>query len=294
MAGISSKAAGKTENKKKYDGYELNSDFDINIYESFYRSHDPQLGRFWQLDPKPNEEMSLYSAMSNNPILYSDPMGDTSLYYNNQGVQIGAVNRGNGVTAVEVGDKMAGFVGLAANAINGNKDLNDKQVAALDGLLQTTGVAYDASSFGKFYDDNQSIPATKIGNENTKDLKNISFNDKPITPKAEVYGDLTLKNGVVTVSHNKPTSTGEFTSGVFGDSQIGEIHTHPIAEDGKLKYDYKVGGVNSGGGGGSMHAGPSPDDYANSSFEKYRSVVVDSKNIYLYKQGQPPIIIPRK
>jgi RHS repeat-associated protein len=79
MARISSKAAsfGGAENKKKYQNYEYNNDFDINLYESFYRSHDPQLGRFWQIDPKPNELESQYAAMGNNPIKNIDVLGDT-------------------------------------------------------------------------------------------------------------------------------------------------------------------------------------------------------------------------
>jgi hypothetical protein len=64
MAGISSKAAGSLENKRKWNaGSELNTDFDIDLYETHFRSLDPQLGRFWQLDPKPNEFESLYAAM---------------------------------------------------------------------------------------------------------------------------------------------------------------------------------------------------------------------------------------
>jgi len=76
MAGISSKAAGGIENKKKYNGYEFNSDFDINLYESFFRSHDPQIGRFWQIDPKPNYSDGLYAAMGDNPIKNFDILGD--------------------------------------------------------------------------------------------------------------------------------------------------------------------------------------------------------------------------
>jgi RHS repeat-associated protein len=78
MAGISSKAAGGVENKQKYQQYELNTDFDINLYECFYRNHDPQLGRFWQIDPKPTDYESLFAAMGNNPIKNIDILGDTT------------------------------------------------------------------------------------------------------------------------------------------------------------------------------------------------------------------------
>ena len=79
MSGISSKALnfGQPDNKKKYQGYEYNTDFDLNLYETHYRSHDPQIGRFWQIDPKPDYSQSLYSSMNNNPISFNDPLGDS-------------------------------------------------------------------------------------------------------------------------------------------------------------------------------------------------------------------------
>jgi RHS repeat-associated protein len=79
MAGISSKALAfrNPENKIKFNGAELNTDFDLNQYEFFYRNYDPQIGRWHSLDTKPTDMVSLYAAMANNPIRYADPLGDT-------------------------------------------------------------------------------------------------------------------------------------------------------------------------------------------------------------------------
>jgi RHS repeat-associated protein len=51
MAGISSKAAGGMENHKKFVGQEFDEDFDVDLYEFKWRHHDPQIGRFIEVDP---------------------------------------------------------------------------------------------------------------------------------------------------------------------------------------------------------------------------------------------------
>jgi RHS repeat-associated protein len=95
MKMLGSKAFGKLENKTKYNGYEKNETFDLNLYESFYRMHDPQLGRFWQIDPKPTDFESLYAAMGNNPVLKYDLLGDTVIVgnQNTQGTILADQNR---------------------------------------------------------------------------------------------------------------------------------------------------------------------------------------------------------
>ncbi|HWB92476.1 MAG TPA: hypothetical protein VG605_11510 [Puia sp.] len=104
MAGISDKAV-KTkyaENKYRFNkGSELqNKEFSdgsgLEMYETHLRELDPQLGRWWQIDPvfsngvdgddEVNEAIteglksqSPYACMDNNPVLRNDPNGDCPL-----------------------------------------------------------------------------------------------------------------------------------------------------------------------------------------------------------------------
>lgn len=52
MAGISSKAANITLNKENtFQGQRFDDDLGVNYYSFKYRNHDPQIGRFIQIDP---------------------------------------------------------------------------------------------------------------------------------------------------------------------------------------------------------------------------------------------------
>lgn len=78
MAGISSKALnfGEPGNKKKYNGIEFNEDLDV--YDANLRNLDPQINRWWQIDPKIDsmEAWSPYASNYDNPISFKDPLGD--------------------------------------------------------------------------------------------------------------------------------------------------------------------------------------------------------------------------
>jgi RHS repeat-associated protein len=85
MAGISDKAIKPkyAENKYRYnEGSELqHEEFSdgtgLELYETSFRSLDPQLGRFAQIDPLADEDqgISCYAYVGNNPVLYNDPTG---------------------------------------------------------------------------------------------------------------------------------------------------------------------------------------------------------------------------
>ena len=63
------------ENQYKYNGVEYQPE--IQTYITEFRMLDPELGKWWQVDPKASEGESPYAAMGNNPLKYSDPLGDT-------------------------------------------------------------------------------------------------------------------------------------------------------------------------------------------------------------------------
>lgn len=78
IAGLSSKALNRLENRELFNGIEKVNEFDLELYDAFYRTLDPQVGRWWQQDPENQQYLSLspYNVNVNNPVNYVDPLGN--------------------------------------------------------------------------------------------------------------------------------------------------------------------------------------------------------------------------
>lgn len=154
MTGISSKAFGGVENKKKYNGIEFNNDLDINEYDAFYRTLDPQIGKFLQIDPKIEsaEAWAPYSAMLDNPIRYMDPLGDSTIpgggFWGNvwQGLKDGAKETGSFVKSLGTKE---GWKNLG----NGLADMADRA-----NPTSVTGMAKNAMTGMNVYEGVKNIP----------------------------------------------------------------------------------------------------------------------------------------
>jgi RHS repeat-associated protein len=83
MDGISSRAAGKMENRYKFNGAnelqskEFSDGSGLELYDAHHRMFDPQIGRFNCIDPMADffGIITPYNFGFDNPILFNDPMG---------------------------------------------------------------------------------------------------------------------------------------------------------------------------------------------------------------------------
>jgi RHS repeat-associated protein len=177
MAGISSQALTCiSENKYKYNGIEQNTDFDLNMYGAFYRNLDPQIGRFWQLDPDTQFLTSTtpYESMGNDPVNYQDPLGDFRYKFGawlhkifNGGGEIGQNNFGEWfVRKTEASFSEEGGVTVTAKVTYGadrQKNSALKEDLADDMRIATDIYIHGENSMYKMYNSKEDAFRASVG-----------------------------------------------------------------------------------------------------------------------------------
>lgn len=78
MRGLSGMALNRLQNDYLYNGIEKISDFELDVYDAMYRNLDPQIGKWWQMDPLMADAVAFspYNSNFNNPVNLADPEGD--------------------------------------------------------------------------------------------------------------------------------------------------------------------------------------------------------------------------
>jgi RHS repeat-associated protein len=148
MFNICAAASGGMDNRKKYNGIEFDNDLDINTYEAPLRDLDPQIGRWWQIDPltEKMEMWSPYTSNYDNPIRYSDPKGDEPCCGVNPITDFIEMKLMEWSLDLQIGydNTMSGSAKMASTQQGTNRELPviAQKMQALGGKLQTTaGIA---------------------------------------------------------------------------------------------------------------------------------------------------------
>ncbi len=131
-------ASNGHENNYLYNGIEYEFSFDLNLGFTRYRTYDPSMARWYQVDPKGYAvaAYSPYVSMNNNPAMYADPQGDLGII---AAIGIGAVISGivQGISNHKQGGSFA--TGFIAGAIVGG--VTSAATSGIGSAIGATGSA---------------------------------------------------------------------------------------------------------------------------------------------------------
>lgn len=199
MKMLGSRAFGRLENKSKFVSQELDNDFDIDLYQFRYRNHNPQIGRFIEIDPLATDyaHNSTYAYAENRVVdgidleglEWYNAVGD---WFTNQTIIGFARNTFNTVVAAASinGDRDAqisvlSFVGSKVN--EGNKVFTNGTAVQKEEFITTTVLDGLLAIFApKFSAESKTSAAVKTSAGAKAEI--VASEVEPLTP--QTYGEL--------------------------------------------------------------------------------------------------------
>lgn len=256
-----------TKNNYLYNGKELQDE--TQWYDYGARMQDPWLGRFFAQDRFTEKyyDLSPYQYGRNNPLLFIDVNGDSTIYYDNNGNQLWVSHDGleNAVTVID-DDKFLDFYEQLG------KDLENDQSSDLRGF----GTSYMIGGMEERFEDTKGDTDHPQGGKWHDGLsaEHGSFlyeNDGEVRVGDEDFGGGV--NSIIFLGKNE----GDY---------VGYYHTHPNSG----KRDRKQGATHQDppSSKGQMN------DRKHEAKRGYRNAVVTPNNVYLYNKGQKDIVFDRK
>jgi RHS repeat-associated protein len=243
MAGISSKAAGTLQNKEKtFQGQRFDDDFGLNWVQFKWRNHDPQIGRFIEIDPLSEKYFhnSTYGFSENK----------VTAHVELEGLEAKLAIAGNGNNASYNPEDVNAFNARAKNLektssftasqVRNGKQLVDqlKQGTTSEGSVGAVVIFAHTSQYGVYLDKEDGFykGSDSYGGSNSSNVSELK--------RAVNAGEVKFDENAVIVLGGCNCGKGDGTNSLAG-SMAQELGVTVYAADGKV-YPEVVNGKETG------------------------------------------------